>query len=119
MVRFPYTVGQMILPKGPHPQLHQKTETVNLCVLYLAASETAGGLRSVDALGRKMKLAKAGYSWRMLWGGRERVFLFVEFSATKKGSETCHVTKSTYLFPVCVPLSMYLHYLLMHVHVTP
>lgn len=59
MVTFPYTVGQMILPKGPHPQLHQKTESVNLCVLYLAALETAAGLRSVDTLKRNMKLAKA------------------------------------------------------------
>lgn len=119
MVTFPYTVGQTIIPKGPHPQLHQKTETVNLCVLYLAALETAAGLRLVDTLGGKVKLAKAGYSWRMLWGGREGVFLFVEFLATKKGPETCHVTKSTYLFPVCVPLSMHLDDLLTHVHVTP
>ena len=56
-----------------------------------------------------MKLAKAGCSWRTLAAGREGGG-FVELSATKKGPGTCHVTKSTYHFPVCVPLSVYLHY---------
>ena len=35
-------------PKGPYPQLHQKTETV--CILYLAALETAAELCSADTL---------------------------------------------------------------------
>lgn len=46
---------------------------VNFCISYLAALETAAELCSVDTLGRNVKLAKGGQSWRTLggWEGRE------------------------------------------------
>lgn len=118
MVTFPYTVGQTILTKrSTSPALPKDWNFVNFCISYLAALEAAAEPCSADTLWRTVKLAKAGYSWRMLGSGREGLlglvwFFFLEFSATKKGPKTCHVTKSTYHFPVCVPLSLHLHYLL-------
>lgn len=117
MVTFPYTVGQTILTKrSTSSALPKDWNFVNFCISYLAALEAAAELvlrtlfeetwswPKLDIAGGSLGVGGKG-CWG--WFG-----FFLEFSATKKAPETCHVTKSTYHFPVCVPLSMHLHYLL-------
>lgn len=68
---------------------------VNFRISYLAALETAAELCSVDTLGRNVKLAKGGQSWRTLggWEGRE---------GDKKGTwdMPCHQKHPTFFQPV-------------------
>lgn len=93
------------------------TKRLNLCkilhIVFLCFRRCCWTVFSGHFWRKKRRKHEVGYTWRTLGGGGCGVL-----SNIKGTWSTCHVTKSSCYFPVCVPLTC-IFYLLTHVRVIP